>query len=47
MEFSGDFGGDLFSPALAQILCGAYGSLMPMHDFLAEVWEAAREEERE
>ena len=47
MEFSGDLGGDLFSPALAQILCGAYGSLMPMHDFLAEVWEAAREEERE
>ncbi len=44
IEFSGDFGGDLFSPELPQILCESYAALMPLHDFFAQVWAASREE---
>ncbi len=46
MEFGGDFGGDLLSPELPRILCDTYEALLPMHDFLTEVFETSREEER-
>lgn len=46
VEFGGDFGGELFSPELPQILCGAFEKLLPLHDFLIEVYESIREEER-
>ena len=32
-----DFGGDLFSPALPQIIADAYASMMPMFMFLSKI----------
>ena len=46
VEFGGDFGGELFSPELPQTLCSRYEALVPLHDFLLEVYESSREEER-
>ena len=46
MELGGDFGGELFRPDLSERLCETFVRLMPMHDFLTEVYEASREEER-
>ena len=44
MEFRGDFGGVILTPELPRILAEAYAELMPMHDFLAEVYRTSREE---
>ena len=43
-EFSGDFGGELFSPQLPQRLCDTFARLMPLHDFVMEAYETSREE---
>ena len=43
-EFSGDFGEELFSPALPQRLCDTFARLMPLHDFIMEAYENSREE---
>lgn len=44
IESAHDFGGDVLDRRLPEILTEAFGKLMPLHDFLLEVWFAAREE---
>ncbi len=44
MEFRGDFDGVILTPELPRILAETYAELMPMHDFLAEVYRTSREE---
>ena len=43
LECARDFGGDLLSAELPQILAESYDGLMPMHDFFLEVRQASRE----
>jgi len=42
LECQRDFGGDLLSPELPEILAQAYRSLMPMHDYFLSVHNAAK-----
>ncbi len=46
MELRADYDGLLLSPELPRVLAETYEALMPMHDFLAEVYRVSREEER-
>lgn len=38
MEICRDFGGDIFSPRLPEILADAYEKLLPMYDYLMEIY---------
>ena len=41
LECCKDFGGDIFSPELPQILVDGFSKLMPMYDFFLEFYHAA------
>ena len=38
LELSRDFGGDIFSPRLPELLAEAYEKLLPMYDFFMEIY---------
>lgn len=46
-EWVQDFGGELLTPELPEKLAKAYGRLMPLYDFLLELYHAAGEAEEE
>ena len=38
MELSRDFGGDILSPNLPELLADNFGKLLPMYDFFMEIY---------
>ncbi len=46
-EKSFDHGGAAYTPALPQLVADAFGELMPLYEYLLEVYLSCPEEDRE